>query len=211
MRLSVSVLLCGLLALSTLHSQAQQQSSSYGFLNVSGRANKQNALISWETIQELTITRFRVQQSRTGIDFSTVGSVEALHDSTLNHQYSFTDHNVGLAGQVVYYRLAMDIDNGRTVYSKTFLLRFDESGEARLSIFPNVVAGTLPLLLEGTDEGSAELAIVDPQGRVLQRQTLALVKGSSSQTVNISGLRPGNYIAVVSTPGLRLQQRFFHQ
>ena len=212
MRLSVpNLLLCLLAALFCLPASAQQQ-SSYGFLSLSGRASRQNAIISWETIQELTITRFYVQQSRNGISFETIGTLEASHDTTQDHYtYSFTDRNAGLQGQQLYYRLAIAIDNGRTLYSKVFMLRFDDGGDARLSIQPNVVRNSLPLLVEGTDEGSAELHIVDLQGRVLQRRTLQLVKGTSSQSIDVSGLRAGPYIAVVCAPGLRLQQRFFHQ
>ena len=213
MRLSVpNLLFCLLAAVFCLPASGQQQQSSYGFLSLSGRASRQHAIISWETIQELTITRFHVQQSRNGISFETVGSLEASHDTTRDHYtYSFTDRNAALQGQQLYYRLAIAIDNGRTLYSKVFMLRFDDSGEAQLNIQPNVVRNSLPLLLEGTEEGSAELHIVDLQGRVLQRRTLQLVKGTSSQSIDVSGLRAGPYIAVVCAPGLRLQQRFFHQ
>ncbi|RYY64823.1 MAG: T9SS type A sorting domain-containing protein [Chitinophagaceae bacterium] len=213
MRLSVPTLLfCLLAAACCLPAGAQQQQSSYGFLSLNGRASRQNAVISWETIQELSITRFNIQQSRNGIDFETVGSLEASHDTAQDrYQYSFTDRNAGLHGRVVYYRLAIAINNGRMLYSKTFLLRFDESGEAQLSIQPNVVRSSLPLMVEGTEDGEAELHILDLQGRVMQRRTIQLVKGSSSQSIDISGLRSGSYIAVVCAPGLRLQQRFFHQ
>ncbi|GAB4092960.1 hypothetical protein [Flaviaesturariibacter terrae] len=211
MRLSLRTFLFCLLAFISARATAQQQ-SAYGFLTLNGQTTQQSAVISWETIQELTITRFSVQQSRNGFEFETVGSIDANHDTTQDrHSYRFTDPNAGFRGKLLYYRLEIAVNNGRSLYSKTVLVRFAESGEAQLTIQPNVLRSSLPLVVESGSDAAAELTIVDFQGRVVRRQALQLVKGILTQTVDISGLQPGSFVAIVSAPGLKLQQRFFHQ
>ncbi|RYY41742.1 MAG: T9SS type A sorting domain-containing protein [Chitinophagaceae bacterium] len=211
MRRTVPALLVLFFCACSFAASAQSQ-SAYGFLQLNGRSTRQNAVISWQTIQELTITQFNIQQSSNGMDFETVGTRSAVYDTTEDrHQYQFTDVNAGTRGKLMYYRLEIAVNNGRMLYSKTLLVRFDESGEAQLSIVPNIVRSMLPLSIESKEETGAQLHIIDLQGRVLQTRELQLVKGMSTQSIDVSSLRSGSYIAVVSAPGLRLQQRFFHQ
>src|SRR5689334_5088206 len=140
MRLTVPALFLLLLTAFGLSAGAQVQQSACGFLNLNGRSTRSGAVISWETIQELSITQFNVQRSRNGIDFETIGSADASHDTTLDrHQYQFTDLNAASRGRMLYYRLQIAINNGRMLYSKTFVIRFDDNTEAQLTIVPNLV------------------------------------------------------------------------
>ncbi|RYY86814.1 MAG: T9SS type A sorting domain-containing protein [Chitinophagaceae bacterium] len=209
MRRTVPALLTLIICACTFAASAQ---SAYGFLQLNGRASRQHAVISWETIQELTITQFNIQQSSNGIDFETVGTRMATYDTTEDHhEYQFTDLNAASRRKLSYYRLEIAVNNGRMLYSKTLIVRFDETGEAQLSIVPNIVRSSLPLHIESTTDAGGEISIIDLSGRVLQTRQVQLVKGSISENIDISRLRPGSYVAVVSAPGVRLQQRFFRQ
>jgi hypothetical protein len=210
MRLSVLFLFC--LLANAFSTSAQTQQSAYGFLSLNARNEKQHAVINWETIQELTTTHFNIQQSINGYDFTTIGSIEAIHDTSVSaHQYSFMDPNAANRSKLVYYRLEIGINNGRALYSKSFLVRFDDAAEERLSFSPNVVSSILPMSLETRYQGMAHLQIIDPQGRILYTENLQLQSGSLYRSIDVSRLPQGQYVAVVFADGLRLQQRFFHQ
>ncbi|RYY99727.1 MAG: hypothetical protein EOO11_03980 [Chitinophagaceae bacterium] len=212
MRPSVPFLAVLLFFGSVLSAAAQTQQSAYGFLTLGARNYKLNAIISWETVQELTITEFRLQQSADGHSFQTVGLVPASHDSTqLRHRYGITLPNAGAGVAVLYYRLEIVVNNGRILYSKTFPLRFNSEAEPSLSIQPNVVAASLPLRIETDYEGAAQLQLLDPAGQVLHTEAISLSKGVQFRSSDVGYLRPGLYVAVISAPGLRLQQRFFRR
>ncbi|GAA4317382.1 hypothetical protein [Flaviaesturariibacter amylovorans] len=197
---------------SLLPAAAQTQQSAYGFLTLGARTHKLHAIVSWETIQELTITEFRLQQSSDGQHFRTVGQLPASHDTTkLRHSYSITLPNAGAGVSVLYYRLEIGVNNGRTLYSKTFPLRFTEAVEPALVIQPNVVSGTLPLRIESDYEGAAQLQVFDPAGGVAYTEGITLSKGLQLRSADAARLRPGLYVAVITAPGLRLQQRFFRR
>jgi hypothetical protein len=211
MRLAFPIFFMLLCASICLPAAAQTQ-SSYGFLSLSGRNEKSQAVISWETIQELTITHFNIQQSNNGLEFVTIGTINASHDTSVTrHQYRFVHANASGRSKVLYYRLEIGVNNGRTLYSKTFLVRFDEATQDQLNFYPNVVRSTLPLSLETRQEGTVRLQIVDPMGRIQYAETLQVEAGSTFRSIDISRLPQGQYIALVLGDGLRLQQRFFRQ
>ncbi|TCJ18773.1 T9SS type A sorting domain-containing protein [Flaviaesturariibacter flavus] len=191
---------------------AQTQQSSYGFLSLSGRDEKNNAVITWETIQELTITDFNIQQSTDGHRFETIGTISANYDTlAIRHQYRFVDAQAAADGKLVYYRLQININNGRTLYSKILMVRFDEELEEKLSFYPNTVSTSLPLALATRYEGGARLQIVDAYGRIQQSEALQVTPGNTFRSIDVSRLPRGQYFAVVLGDGLRLQQRFFRQ
>ncbi|RYZ20874.1 MAG: T9SS type A sorting domain-containing protein [Chitinophagaceae bacterium] len=191
---------------------AQTQQSSYGFLSLSGHDEKHNAVISWETIQELTITDFNIQQSTDGQRFTTIGTVSAKYDTTASsHQYRFVDPRAAADGKMVYYRLQININNGRALYSRTLRIRFDEQAEEKLSFYPNSVSSTLPLSLDTRYQGTARLQIVDATGRVQHSELLQVMPGNTFRSIDVSRLPQGHYVAVVLGQDLRLQQRFFRQ
>jgi len=212
MRLSVPALFLFLVAALCAPLAGKSQQSSYGFLSLNARSDKQNTLVNWETIQELTITQFRVQKSTDGLEFATVGTIEASYDTNVvRHHYRFTDANASGPGKLLYYRLVMDINNGRTLYSKSVLVRFGSSDEERLIFSPNVVSSVLPLSLETAYQGAARLQIIDLQGRILKSEDLQVQSGITSRSVDVSALPKGYYMAVLLGDGLKLTQRFLHQ
>jgi hypothetical protein len=212
MRLVALAFVSLVLATSCLSASAQTQQSAYGFLSLSGNNEKSHAVLTWETIQELTLTHFNVQQSTNGYDFVTVGTMNASHDTSVTrHQYRFVDANAAGRSKRLYYRLEIGVNNGRKLYSKTFMVRFDDAAEDELNIHPNVVRSVLPLALQTRFEGSVRLQILDPQGRVLRAETIQVQSGSTFRSIDVSGLPQGQYVALVTGDGLRLQQRFFHQ
>jgi len=63
-----------------------------------------------------------------------------------------------------------------------------------MNVVPNPVKGnTFKLSSSSAIASKMELVISDMQGRIVKRETIALIAGSNSNDINVSNLAPGTY------------------
>ncbi len=106
------------------------------FFNAVANGNREIAL-NWTTATELNTKLFEIQRSTDAVNFTKIGKVNAVNNSSTNKAYSYIDHNV-LSNVVYYYRLKlMDLDNtfnlSKIVSAK---LQTTNTGE-NINIYPN--------------------------------------------------------------------------
>jgi len=158
------------------------------------------ALIRWSTRQEVNHDRFEVERSLSGRDFTYLGTVVEAHESSgAVKSYRFVDkHADEEARKELYYRIKqIDID-GRTSYSRVLSLSMAPS-ERELEVrIPNPVRGQrLSLGLTASRSGEGEFMLRDVQGRIILRESMQVLRGSSSRYIGIGPLPGGIYIAEV--------------
>ncbi len=79
----------------------------------------ENALVSWSTASESDNKKFDVEFSLNGIQFNTIGSVDASISNASINNYSFVDNQLYKYNEkVVYYRIKQIDINGASSYSK---------------------------------------------------------------------------------------------
>ncbi len=102
-------------------------------LDFTARADKSRVLAQWQTSQEVNSSKFIVERSTNGSDFTAIGSVEAAGNSSLTRTYNFAD--LDPQPGLNYYRLKLVDRDGSFKYSKIVTAKFNPAFD--LFISPN--------------------------------------------------------------------------
>ena len=167
----------------------------FGTVTVMPLLNNQ-CRISWGVFSEAGITRYMIEGSENGVQFTEKGSVPANGSS----QYSFTDLS-RFAG-VNFYRIkAVDLD-GTTTYSSIVKLNPKLAGS--VNVYPNpVVNGTINLFLTSATTQNYVVELHDVIGRKLFVNKLKHNAGTGFYPLSLpAGIKPGIYsISIFSNDG----------
>jgi hypothetical protein len=184
----------------TLHNFALNGSTSnwvsvsalpVNLVNFTGTNKDGTNLLQWSTASEQNSSRFEVQRSENGSDFTTVGTVAAAGNSDKLINYQYEDKPLSNASQY-YYRLKMVDKDGATKYSSVVLIR---NSAATLSlVYPNPASDRITISINGTTLLNTRALLTDVNGKVLQ--TISLTQ--SSTPVNISQYQRGMYVVKFS-------------
>ena len=119
----------------------------YGFnplpvtlISFTGRAQGPLARLAWTTASEVNNAGFYVEKSLAARSFERIGFVAAGQPAG-RHTYHFDDPQFTRDS---YYRLRQVDENGRTAYSKTVFVAFQENGLSGF-VFPNPTNGEISL------------------------------------------------------------------
>jgi Bacterial Ig domain len=140
--------------------------------------------LNWVSATELNFSHFEIERSVNGpSNFIYIGTI----NSTNSRNYSFTDVNAALNGDIIYYRLKMiDVDN-KFVYSKVIAARFDNTPS--IIVRPSIVnkGDLISVILPGISSKytislySGNGQLVDQKkpvaGNLVQFNTTTLSKG----------------------------------
>ena len=113
--------------------------------------------------------------------------------------FSFTD-NLPAAG-INYYRLKITDDAGKVFYSSMVSLINVNKGINIMKMSPNPVVGNfINVKISAAEKMKMEFVITDMQGRILQKQTVALIAGFNNIPVNTRNLAAGTYQLFGNSP-----------
>lgn len=141
-----------------------------------------NALLKWETTDEVNTSHFDIEYSTNGRDFSTIGKVMA-NNTEGTQRYSFI--HSGMQPGDNYYRLKMTDIDGKFTYSVVKKLSVTEKIE--LQAYPNPARHTITV--KGiTPGGILELLTID--GKRLQ----LLKTSANTMVVQLGNITSGIYI-----------------
>ena len=161
--------------------------------------------LQWQTSSEQNTSHFSIERSSDGINFSSIGNVNAAGNSSILKNYEFNDpqSNKGLN----YYRLKMVDVDGKYIYSKVLVIKID--GKSILQIFPNPAKNILYIQASGENE-KATVQIIDVTGRKVKEEKFTL-NGTTSFSIDISGLPQGIYNLLLHRQLTTDQQKFVKQ
>jgi hypothetical protein len=156
-------------------------------INFKGESNGNHVKLTWITDNEVNTSHFDIQRSADGINFTSVGMVQAKGNAGVTNNYGFTDQSVDLTR--VFYRLNMiDMDNSNT-FSNVISLNLNSSRGFTFS--PNPTNGLFQI--EG--RGIRHIEIYNQAGgRVLSQE----INGYRT-TINLSGQPKGYYLISLFT------------
>jgi hypothetical protein len=178
-------------------------------LNFSGQLKNNDAWLSWQTASEYNTSYFNVQRSVDGVNFTTVGKVLTMGNSSSLHNYTYKDNNAtNLNTNKIYYRLnETDID-GKSAMSNIISIDINKSGW-NFKISPNPVGNLLQVRLNNL-YGKTNVMIIDLAGRKLSSQE---VNASGNDVLNFKtdNLNAGFYTIQVVHNGQSMYLKFVKQ
>lgn len=161
--------------------------------------DRDNVQLDWITESEVNGSHFDVQRSRDLETWTTIGTVDAVGESSSKQSYAHLDTEVPLylrdANKTFYYRLNMVDNDGSQEYSEVRVVRFDQE-EASFIVYPNPSINEVFVNLSSitAETGPATMNVVNLQGASVKKVTLST---NDDISVDISTLQAGAYFFLV--------------
>ena len=120
-----------------------------------------NVELSWVTASEINNDYFTLEQSRNGIDFNIIGTIDGAGNSITLKKYSFT--HVNPVEGIIYYRLKQTDMDGGAVYFKMISASVQKN-DFSFMIYPNPISeGSMHFKLDSKIDIS--ISIIDEHGK----------------------------------------------
>jgi N-acetylneuraminic acid mutarotase len=174
-------------------------------LNFSGSVIQNNVLLSWQTTLEFNTAYFNIRHSIDGKNFTTLGLVNAVNNSSFTKKYSFTDQNPRPGSN--FYRLKIADNDGKVSYSK--IVEVTTPLKKSLSIFPNPVQDIIYVEVNGDDE-KATIQIFDMSGRKV-REEIIVLNGTNYFSLSIKNIPKGVYSLILKKQYTTERRKFVKQ
>jgi hypothetical protein len=158
-----------------------------------------DAYLNWTTLDETNFSKFEVEKSVDGKNFSLFKTVSGKNTKTINF-YSLQDQN--LSSGSTYYRLKMIDNDGTFIYSD---IKAVNNKSFTYNIYPNPVSDILNLQFP-TIKSSGIIIISDISGKVINK--IDLGKGISNFEINVNNLKSNSYIVQIETDGNKYVKQF---
>lgn len=176
------------------------------WLDLSVQQQGSQGLLSWRTAQEINSSHFIVERTydQQGL-WLALGEVTAQGFSDQPQAYAFTDAQLPLSAQQVYYRLRqVDLD-GTWAYSPVLSLGLTAAG-LHLSAHPNPNQGQFGVNLTQARPEAGTLRVIDALGRTCYQRALPAASAHQAH-INLPQAQPGLYFVEWVTPTTRTAQR----
>ena len=162
----------------------------------------------WETASEYDSDFFQPEKSRDGVNFSPIGEVGAMGNSSLPKEYSFIDHNPNSGSN--WYRLGMVDRNGSIRYSKTVQADFHPSQPNLFRVYPNPANDFLNVDFTSGPNQPGQLELIEGHLDLLDVNGRLVLDGkalheSGNTRISLSDIPKGIYVLRLSLPD---RQRF---
>lgn len=149
-----------------------------------------DALLNWETKQEVNTSHFTIERSSDALEFQSIGTVSAKNRFNTAQQYHFTDYKLAFppSGKL-YYRLVTHDKDGEKSFSKVIALS-GNSVSWDVKLLGNSPGAETKLQITGAEK-SFVIRITDQSGKVLYSGSYS---GSESEiNLNLPNLSRGIY------------------
>ena len=187
--------------------EATPHSCANGRFN--GLLKNENAVLNWKTENEQNSSLFEIERSIDERNFSSIGNVKAANTAGA-HQYGFTDYNISTLGvDVAYFRFKqLDVD-GTFVYSRIIALSVEN--KSLVFLYPNPATNEVNLAVTVTKREQAQFKIIDNTGRVVKQKQVNLSTGSTSLSMDLTGLSKGMYYVELKGETINERKSFVKQ
>lgn len=146
--------------------------------------------LQWRTTNQYNLRNFEVQHSVDGIQFTSVGSVDAIQTSGMVLDYNFTDPTI--ANAINYYRLKMIDMDGRFKTSSVILIY-----NTKLPVFATLLANPakdhISILINNADKENIIAQLFNSAGQLMKRWEPGKIDGIFSLPFNSNAPAAGLY------------------
>lgn len=177
--------------------------------NLSCKADKNNNVnVYWETESENNTDYFIVERSIDGRNFTQIGKVKAVGNSSTKHEYSYQDVTASTAGyNKVMYRLRQVDVNGHYGITPVVEATLTNTGVSNM-VMPFLAGNTLKVRFVSGAAGDAEIVVLNANGQKVAEAKQQVAEGMNIADIDFGGMASGIYIVKVSNNKETLINRF---
>ncbi|MES2654835.1 MAG: LamG-like jellyroll fold domain-containing protein [Bacteroidota bacterium] len=135
------------------------------FINFFANNLNNSIQLNWQTAEEINNKGFEIEKSEDGVNFTAIGFVNGVGNSSMINNYQFVDKST-ISFNTIYYRLKqIDFDN-QVHYSNTVKLNKVDNKLKDISVSPNPFSNNLSIILnnDGFDD-LVNVQVFDVNGR----------------------------------------------
>jgi hypothetical protein len=177
--------------------------------NFTASKNNSTVNLKWQTEFEQNSSHFNIQRSTDGVNFTTIGTVQAKGTISTATDYSFTDNTIATlnGAKTIYYRLQQADKDGRNELSSIVTVR-NETIDGLLTVLQNPAVNELRLQIALKQQQPVKLNITNAQGQQVSSKQLTLQQGETFTALPINKLAAGTYYVSI-TAGTQKQTLSF--
>lgn len=162
------------------------------------------ANITWRTASETNNDYFVLEKSLSGLDFEFLSLVEGAGTSNTIRHYSDLDDYPYQNG--TYYRLKQTDYDGNYSYSPIIYLS-PVNASTELFVYPNPNDGIFNVLVNGFEENTLQLKILDITGRILYSQQILSLSETHTEKITLPEEIPfGTYFISIESKDVSLKE-----
>jgi hypothetical protein len=148
--------------------------------------------LKWTIASQRNVSKYEIQYSTDGLNFSTVGSLPARSGNG-DITYTFIH---GIQNDVNgFYRIRITDLDGAISYSNIQEVKAKKL-VVQIWAYPNPTTGVFKVKIPGGLAGALTLKVYNETGKLVYLQPMPMPVGSIEHTVNLSHLPAGNYQVV---------------
>ncbi len=163
-------------------------------LSFTGEKQVDDVLLKWETASEINSDYFDVERSADGINFASIGRVNAAGFSNSILNYSLLDE-YPLSGNNYYRLKQVDLDNSFE-YSNVVLINFDNKiiTTHLESVYPNPFGDIFAVEFISALDDDIAITLLDDLGRIIMQNNYLVKTGKNTLQLNGNHLAKGMYL-----------------
>ena len=156
------------------------------------RHNSSDVTVKWQMNNVQEGTRFNIQRSTNGVDYTTLNNITENEYKTTN-VYNYSDNHVPVGSQALYYRILGVLPSGKTFLSPVVKISNKTATQALIDY--TAIQGQLLLTsLQTPEKGQYMLSIIGLNGAILQQRSISLEAGVNIVTLPLNALAHGAYV-----------------
>jgi hypothetical protein len=151
-----------------------------------GKMSSDAAMVKWTVGADYGSGSFSIGRSSDGVQFSTIGTVDAIANDIASESYSFVD-NAPLPG-ISYYRIGMTNSTGEVAYSSIVPVDFSPTPRS-ITLYPVPATDMLHISAPGVS-GGGTIELFSVAGQLLANYQVTMLDGAS---LPVNSLPTGAY------------------
>lgn len=173
------------------------------FSKFEAKCTNTGTLISWATAQEGNSSRFEVERSTNGINWTNIGTVQAAGNSSSDRSYQQLDLNAGTA----LYRIKQVDKDGQFIYTGIERTNCQVKNISSV-IYPVPAFDVLNVVIKSDRSVRTQLLVYDMQGKLVKKVDASILSGNNTFKINLIGLASGDYMLRSNDASIELNKLF---
>jgi len=170
------------------------------FMSIKAYQQNTNIVVEWKTDNETNISKYEVERSTDGTNFSKSATQVATGNNGGSVSYSWTDVNP--AAGYNFYRVRSVGVGGDIKYSATVRVNM-QKGAPGIVVYPNpVIDHRVTLQFNNMEKGEYSIRLINSMGQVVSTSKITHAGGNASLSILLDNtVSKGNYIMQVFKQG----------